>query len=109
MTKRLISVDPLSGMETWHEYDSATDTTIIRSVEDVEPVLDHNKALFNEGDAGWSPTREWRRAASIPASIILKWKVELGIDVFNPNHKDAVKRLLNSSEWLYLRTAPGHL
>lgn len=107
--KRLVDVDSLSGMQTWHEYDPSTDTTIIKTVEDVEPALDHNKALYNESDGGWSPTKEWRRVASIPASIILKWKVELGIDVFNPNHKLAVQRLLNSSEWLYLRTAPGRL
>jgi hypothetical protein len=42
-------------------------------------------------------------------AIVEKWQNELGVDVFNPDHKEAVRRLLNSSEYLYLRTAPGRL
>lgn len=75
---------------------------------DVEPILEHNKALATSGD-GYSPSRELRRAASIPMAIVEKWKNELGVDVFNPDHKAAVRRLLNSSEYMYLRTAPGRL
>jgi hypothetical protein len=50
-----------------------------------------------------------RRAASIPNSIVEKWRTELGVDIYNPDHFPAVRRLLNSSEYLYLRTAPGRL
>lgn len=88
--------DPMSG-----------DLTVHRGA-DVEPILEHNKALYTSGD-GYSPSREWRRAASIPMAIVEKWRVEKGVDVFNPDHMPAVCRLLNSNEYLYLRTAPGHL
>jgi hypothetical protein len=95
-------------METRFVVDPMTDDLTVIRGEDVGPNLDLNKALYTSGD-GYSPSREMRRAASIPMSIVEKWKNELGVDVFNRDHREAVKRLLNSSEYLYLRTAPGRL
>lgn len=79
----------------------------IRKTQDVEPILEHNKKLFTEGD-GYSPSRELRRAASIPLVIVEQWMRE-GIDIFDPNCAEAVKRKLNSAEYAHLRTAPGRL
>ena len=81
---------------------------IVHREADVEPLLEANKALYVSGD-GYTPSREMRRAASIPLAIVEKWKNELGVDVLNPDHLPAVRRLLNSNEYLYLRTAPGRL
>lgn len=109
MKRRLIERDPMSGIAEYHHYDPATDRTVIETVQDVEPILEFNKARQNAEDGGWSPTRELRRAATIPDIVILKWRNELGIDVFNRDHWPAVKRLLNSNEWRHLRSAPGQL
>lgn len=79
----------------------------LRQVQDVTPVLEHNKALATHND-GYSPSRELRRAASIPLVVVEQWRRE-GIDIFDPNSRDAVRSKLNSSEWAYLRTAPGRL
>lgn len=81
---------------------------IVHREADVEPLLEANKALAASGD-GYTPSRELRRAASIPLAIVEKWKNELGVDVFDPNDMPKVRQLLNSSEYLYLRTAPGRL
>lgn len=81
---------------------------IVHREADVEPLLEANKALYTSGD-GYTPSREMRRAASIPMAIVEKWRNELGVDVLNPDHLPAVRRLLNSNEYLYLRTAPGRL
>ena len=81
---------------------------IVHREADVEPLLEANKALYTSGD-GYSPSRELRRAASIPNAIIEKWRNELGVDALNPDHWPKVRQLLNSSEYLYLRTAPGRL
>jgi len=89
------------------EDEMTGDLTVIRS-EDVEPALEANKALYTSND-GYSPSREMRRAASIPMSIVEKWRNELGVNVFDQDHLPAVRKLLNSSEYLYLRTAPGRL
>lgn len=106
---RLLDHDPLLGITEYHRYDESTDQTIIKSVQDVEPLLDRNKALQNEQDQGWGRTRAIRRAAEIPAIIILKWLNEYGINIYDRNHWPAVKRKLNDPDWRWLRTAPGRL
>ncbi len=109
MQKRLLASDPAIGLTEYHHYESVTDRTVIETVQDVEPILERNKALQNDDAGGWSPTRELRRAATIPDIVILKWRREDGIDVYDPDHWPAVKRKLNSSEYRWLRTAPGTL
>ena len=73
--------------------------------QDVDPILDANRAERNEfrgykGDG-------FHKFASIPNVVITKWWVDYGIDAFNPDHAEAVKRLLNDPEWRYLRTTEG--
>lgn len=80
---------------------------IERFTQDVEPLLEDNKRLALDGD-GYSPSRDLRRAASIPMAIVEQWRAE-GVDIFNPDHKAEVRRRLNSSDWSMLRTAPGKL
>jgi hypothetical protein len=48
-------------------------------------------------------------AASIPSSVMLKWLIEYGVDVMNKDHMPAVKRLLNSSDWMHLKRTPFKL
>jgi hypothetical protein len=109
MNPRLLDFDAQTGVAEYHHYDSLIDRTIIETVQDVTPILECNKALLNSDDRGWSLSRELRRAAAIPDIIVLKWRNDYGIDVFNRDHWPAVKRLLNDPEWRYLRTAPGRL
>lgn len=109
MTRRLLDVDPLTGVAEYHHYDPLADRTVVETVQDVAPILERNKALQNADDRGWSPGHDLRRAAAIPDIVILKWRNEHGIDVFNRDHWPAVKKLLNDPEWRYLRTAPGTL
>lgn len=95
-------------MITTRFVEDSDGSLIVHREADVEPLLESNKALMNSGD-GYTPSREMRRAASIPLAVVEKWKTELGVDVFNPDHIGAVRRLLNSSEYAFLRTAPGRL
>lgn len=88
--------------------EQADGSLVVHREADVEPILEINKALAASGD-GYSPSRELRRAASIPCAIIEKWRNELGVDLYNPDHMPAVRRLLNSNEYRHLRTAPGQL
>lgn len=80
---------------------------IVERIQDVEPVLELNKRLRLKDD-GYSPTREMRRAASVPMVVIEKWLNE-GFDMFDPNNAAELKRRLNSNEWAHLRTADGVL
>jgi hypothetical protein len=47
--------------------------------------------------------------ASVPVSIQLKWFHEKGVAMWNPDHKQAVARLLDDPEWLYLKRLPIRL
>ena len=110
MTRRLVDRDPDTGMAIWHAYDALADATTIAHEQDCAAYLEANRALANADDRGFvSGARELRRAASIPNAVVLKWLVEEGIDVMNPDHWPAVRRKLNDPEWRHLRTAPGRL
>jgi hypothetical protein len=109
MPRRLLDFDPLTGVAEYHSYDPATRRTIIETAQDVAPILERNKSLSTDDDRGWSSSRDFRRAAAIPDVIILKWRNEHGVDLFDRNHWPAVKRLLNDPDWRWLRTAPGKL
>ena len=108
MTRRFVSHDPLTGVTTWFEGDGAGGFRLHYEA-DVEDVLEANKAAYVDGTNGYTATREFKHVAEIPMSLILKWKVEEGIDVFDKNDWSKVKQRLNSNEWLYLRAAPGRI
>lgn len=73
--------------------------------QDVEPILNDNKERYNSGIR----SKEFRHMATIPPIVELLWKTKYGIDIYNPNHREGIKRLLNSNEWSYLRTTPGRI
>jgi len=79
----------------------------VRRYQDCEPILENNKRLFTLND-GYSPSRDLRRVASIPLTVVEEWMKE-GIDIFDPNCAEAIRRKLNDPAWLYLRTAPGRV
>lgn len=92
-----------------HEWeDDGQGGGIVHSTADVGEIIDLNKAMANEND-GYTPSREMRRVASIPAVIQLKWLLEEGLDCFKPEHALRLQRKLNDPDWRYLRTAPGEL
>lgn len=118
MPKRLLDYDPLTKTETWHDYDESTDITTIAEIQDVEPALESNKAVRNYDVGGAMGLNEyskqgikndWWHVASIPNSLIIKWKKEKGIDVFNKHQWNEVKKLLNDSGYAYLRTGTGRV
>ena len=90
----------------WEDHEDGTYT--VHSSQDVEPILDLNKAMANHND-GYSPSRELRRVATIPNILINKWLVEEGWNALDPANGDKLASKLNSSDYLYLRTAPGRL
>lgn len=85
------------------------DGVLVERVQDVEPFLDANKADYNSGRSGYTPSRAMKHVASIPPIVAELWMNRYGVDVFNKDHAGAVRRLLNSNEWRYLRTSPGRL
>ena len=80
----------------------------IVSLQNAAPILEQNKAMATHND-GYSPSRDLRRVASIPLIVILKWLNEEGWWALDPASEAKLKAKLNSSEYLYLRTAPGRV
>lgn len=73
---------------------------VYQTIQGVEPILEANKWNQNHNHMNGG----YRRVASIPLIIIEKWKRELGVDYWNPDHQAKVDQLLNSSDWRWLRT-----
>lgn len=80
----------------------------VESHQDAAPFLDLNKAMYTHND-GWNADRTGRRIATIPNILIQKWMEEEGWNALDPQYEDRLKAKLNSSEYLYLRTAPGRV
>lgn len=81
---------------------------IFRQQEETQPLLDMNREMRDCGDSGYSPGGEYKRVASIPATVIAQWLTE-GIDIWSGEHQDRVARKLNDPDNFFLRTAPGRL
>jgi hypothetical protein len=46
---------------------------------------------------------EMEKVASIPVSVMYEWLTKFGVNAWNPAHQDAVVRLLNCSDYRYLK------
>lgn len=84
------------------------ETFALTAVQDVGPILDANKEdqSFNPG---YSFSRDFKHVARIPLVVAELWLNKYGVNVLDPNHKAAVRRLLNDRDWLFLRTSSGRL
>lgn len=100
MTKRLLDYNPMTGLEIWHEYNEADDTTVVHYKSDAKAILDQNKrdASNAVGSMGTMV-----RAASIPAGVMYEWLTKYGVNFWNKDHKPAVRRLLNDPDYRYLK------
>ena len=102
-----VEYNPSTGAtETW-TLDEQEDSVTVRQEADVTDAIELNKKLQNEGEGrsayGWNKDRDMVHVASIPPAIIMEWLQKFGVRAWERNHADAVKRLLNSNEYRYLR------
>lgn len=110
MPKRLLDYDPVTGLKTYHEYDHQTrKTTIGYEHDDLSPVLDWNHDQETSGLHDRQRKKDIWHCATIPEAIILKWRTEEGLDIYNPNHWKGLQKKLNDPEWKYLRTWKGRI
>jgi len=77
--------------------------------QDVEPYLERNKAIATSGWDGYDDSRDFRKIGTVPDVIAYEWLTKRGVNLFNPDHKLAVRKLLNDPEYRYLRTTPGRI
>ena len=105
MDRRLLSVDPITGLETYHNYNPQTDETIIETWQDIEPVLEMNKKLKNDTDLTKRGIKEgfWKYA-SIPVIFQYKMLVNEGVDIYRREHGERLSKLLENPDYSHLKT-----
>jgi hypothetical protein len=92
-----------NGTQTFFK-DNLDGTYTVWSTQENDPFLEQNKAMANHND-GWSESRDIRRAASIPLSLIEHWKQTEGWNPLDHNYHDRLKKRLNDGDYQHLRTA----
>jgi len=103
MSKRLVDYDPLTKTATYHDYDHGTGKTFIQQVQDCKHILERNKRKQNDSiHAGRKD--DWYHFASVPNQVIMEWKSKYNLDIFNEDDLPKIEKLLQSREYMYLRT-----
>lgn len=102
MKRALLDVDPLTGVRQYFGWDRDGNEFLIDEIDrsQTKAIIDQNKRLHNE-DAGRG--KDMRLVASIPPEVQFEWLDKFGVEFWNPAHKDGVRKLLNSSDYRYLR------
>ena len=79
---------------------------VTRHVQDVEPILEDNRARATSGD-GYSASREIREIGSIPMVLALELAAQGKIDLFGDTDFKLVRKLMNDPDYRHLRSSPG--
>ncbi len=105
MGKRLLDYDPLTGVKTFHEYDHSSKKTYITQEQDVQKILERNKALANNSDYKRQGIKDdWYHFATVPNTVIVEWRTKYNLDISNKEDLPKIEKLLQSSDYSYLRT-----
>lgn len=98
-------------MDLRFHLDSNGNDFAVEHVQDVAPILEHNKKLRSmEQKSDWG-----RHVASIPNVIMARWLYEeyergnVSIRMFGPEMDALVERKLKDPNWAYLRTDSTHV
>ena len=108
MARELFSHDPMTGVTVWFDYNEITNEATLEYEQDVEPILELNKAMANDPDFSKQGIRnEFWRYASIPVGVQMKWLVEEGLDVYDDNAWPQIQRKLADPAYSYLKATRG--
>lgn len=104
---RFFDYDPFAGVTEYFHFDPATGGFHIESVQDVEPLIEINKAMSNDAPLRWG---EWSHVASTPP-VITRELIRLGILGPGGTIRDEprYRQWLNDRDNQAWRTRPGKL
>lgn len=102
--------DRQGSLETTFHWDEGEESFVLSRTQDVEAVLNANKALANERISGFSSAKQsFLKLGEIPLIIIEQWIKEDGVNVLAQPKKemsDYLHRKLADPQYTFLRTAP---
>jgi hypothetical protein len=107
MSRRLLDFNPLTGESVFFEDNGKEGfaLTHTQSAQSVQSILEMNKHMANLPErTNRGIKQNWWHHSQIPNVIAMKWKNELGVDIFNRNHRKKMFQLLESPEYRYLKT-----
>lgn len=87
-------------------FDKGDDGLLVHTYQDVEPIMDicaRERRVDRERTA-FQKRAEFRRTMSVPLNILMKLRTEKGLDFLNPEHSEAIAKILKSSEYAAFRT-----
>ena len=101
-----------NGVTTRYIQESDGKLTI-NNEQNVNPLVERNKKLYT-ADSGYTPSKDFKRIASIPPIILEIWTKEHNgsrnwFALPKETQNKILKTKLNSSEFKYFRTAEGRL
>ena len=99
MSARLIDVEHLDEC-TVRKYFAEDDNITEQLVQKVDPILEINRNLRNEG---YDKKANIRKVAEIPIALIEEWKNLYGFDWFTASQRERAM-ILNNPEYAFLRT-----
>lgn len=89
-------------------FDRSEKKVTFERTQDVEPILERNKALQTTPQAKGS----FKHVASIPAVIVERWINEEGLNLLTlPKHEfdRLVRKKLRDPDWQFLKTTDGRV
>jgi hypothetical protein len=108
MSRRLIDWDGSSDGLAHYWLEDGEGNWAQETVQQPAGLIDLNRAAQNHCDP-YNAARDVRMVARIPLVVIAKWRNELGVDYWNPDHQAKVDALLNDPDWRWLRTDAGRI
>lgn len=90
-------------------YEEGENQFIIKSICDIEPVLNEIKYLRETSNEGKSQSGDLYHVAKIPKIFVLRWNREYGVDVLSKENWPLLKRLLESPEFKAFRIYQGKI
>ena len=95
-----IDEDPERRIKRFIAAGDEPDAVLVRTEIDDFPIIERNRSLQNED---FDRRSDLWHAASIPTSVMYEWLTRFGVNAWNPAHADAVKKLLNSSDYRWCK------
>lgn len=89
-----LDYDPLTGVSHYFAHDEMTGLSSITTVQDVQPILDRNKQMANEGATDGGIKKGWWLYASIPPVVQLKMRAK-GIRLDDPGMTKRIIQEIN--------------
>ena len=91
--------------DTFTKIDIEDDNLHVKTVQDVQPILDLNKAQRNASPGKFDGIGDMAHVARIPMVVVEDWINKYGINVMAPNADDKKRMMaLLNGEFKYLKT-----